>query len=147
LQYAGENHVKQRVLDFSGLLHADAVAVDTVTGLTVHAVAEAGQDVQVNRQTEVLRRRPKSLIMIRGKRKFRVRHLPDHRADDSSRVFAALHFSDGMVNVVHGKQRDAVEAIRNLIAILDDPVVVSSEQTFLERRVFDAIQAETEARI
>ena len=47
-----------------------------------------------------------------------------------------------MIDVVHGNQRDAVQAIRHFLTVVDDPVVVSFKNAFLQSGVFYAVQAE-----
>src|SRR5690606_1202916 len=99
-QYAREDHVEKRVLDLARLAHADAIALDTMARLAVHAVAEAGENMEMHRKLEILRRRPETLVMLGGKGQARVRHLPDHRADDAL-LLAALHLGDGVIDIVH----------------------------------------------
>ncbi len=141
-EHTGKNHFEQRVFDFAGLLHADAVAFDAVAGLAVHAVAETGQDVQMHRQVEILRRRPEALIMIRGERQTSDAAPARSSCRRCPCFLAAFHLGDGVIDVVHGDQRDAEQTIRNFLAVIDDPVVVSSKQAFLQCGILDAEQAE-----
>ena len=116
----------------------DPVALDAVAGLPMHAVAEAGQNMQVHGQIEILRRGPETLVMFRCKRQARMWHLPDHGADPPA-FLAALHLGDGMIDVEHGDQRDTVEPIGHLLAVVDHPVVVGAKERFLQRRIVDAV--------
>ena len=58
------------------------------------------------------RRGPEPLVVIGGKRKLRVRHLPDHRPNDAA-FFTTLHLGDGMIDIKHRDERDTVEPVWN----------------------------------
>src|ERR1043166_6380374 len=125
-EYASKNNVKKRILDLSGLLDTDPIPADAVGGLPVHTGAKTRKNVKMNRQLEILRGGPKALVMFRGERQLFMRHLPNHRADYAC-LLAALHLGDGIVNVINGNERDAVESIRNFLAVIDQPIVVGSK--------------------
>src|SRR5258706_3532769 len=84
--------------------------------------------------------------MIRSKWQARMRHLPDHRADDAL-FFAPLHFGDGVIDVVHRDQSDAEQAIRHFLAVIDDPIVIRTEQRLLQSSILDTVQAKPQAWI
>ncbi len=107
LEYTAEDDIEQRVFDLACLLRADAEAMNAMAGLAVHTRPEAGEDMQMHRQIEILRGGPETLVVIRGKWQFFVRHLPDHCADNAG-LLAALHLRDSMIDIEHGDQRDAV---------------------------------------
>jgi len=61
--------------------------------------------------------------------------------------FAALHFGDGVIDVVHRDQSDAVRTIRYFLAVFNNPVVVGAEQGLLQPGILDAKQAQSQAGI
>ena len=99
-QHAGEDDIEKRVLDLAVLLHADAIALNAMAGLAVHAVAEPGENMKMNGQVKVLRGGPKTLVVFRSRREFGVRHLLNH-ATNHSGLFGPFHLRDRVVDVVH----------------------------------------------
>ncbi len=49
LKNSGKDNVKQGVLNLAGLIHTDAMAGHSFGLLAVHAFAEAGKDMKMNR--------------------------------------------------------------------------------------------------
>src|SRR5713226_1905845 len=135
VQYAVEDHFKKRVGYVPELqVNAAAVTFDALSAVLVHLVAMAGQDVQVNRHIELLRRGPELIVVFRVKGQARMRHLPNDGASEAG-FFAAFQLFYRCIDVVHGDGGDADQAFGSRLTIVDQPVVVGGKASGLQFRI------------
>src|SRR5262249_56170551 len=89
------------------------------------AVAVPAQDVQIDRQVEILRGGPELVVVRRGKRQLCGRYLPDDRAAHAG-FAAALQLFDGAADVLHRQHGDPDQPVRPGATVSDKPIGVDT---------------------
>src|SRR5262245_18501855 len=139
LQHSREDYIEERVTNLFSLTYAAAAPLDPHQSLALHAAAETGKDVQMDRHYEILGRSPERFIMVRRKRQILMRNLPNHRAAEPF-LLAALELFDRMVSIVNGNQGDADKTLRRTPAVINEPVVIHAKTPLLKRGILDTEQ-------
>src|SRR5258706_5348596 len=135
-EHAAEDQLEERVGDVHQFeIDAATIALDAFAVL-VFVIAMTGEDMQTYRRVEFFTGRPEFLVMIGGEWDIFMRRLPDQRALETG-FTAAFELFDAVVDVVNRDRRNTDQTAGVGAAVIDQPVVVSAEASFLQPGVVD----------
>src|SRR6266545_2619703 len=102
--------------------------------------------MQAHRSIQILTRAPKLIVVAGVEGEIRMGRLPNDRAFQSGFV-ASLEFFDAVIDVIDRNGRNADQPIRIDAAVIDKPVVVDAEASFLQTGIVESEKIEHQGRI